>query len=77
MEWVPVVAVVLVLAAFTALGAPIAALCFRALPRKGAAFALPTALVPFAVTVFWVGQVTFGYHALLVGVAVVSSRCSI
>jgi len=71
MEWVPVLAYLLVLGGFTALGAPIATLVFRALPRKGAAFALPTALVPFTLTVFWVGHYTFGLHALGFGVAVV------
>ena len=71
MEWTPVVAYLLVAAAFTALGAPIAAALFRHLPRKGAAFALPTALVPFAISVFWIGQLTFGLHTLLLGLGIV------
>jgi uncharacterized membrane protein len=69
MEWTPLVGYLLALAALTALGALIAAPLFRPLPRKGAAFALPTALVPFAIVLFIVGQVTFGLHT--VGVAVI------
>lgn len=71
MEWIPLFGYLLVLAALTVLGAPIAALLFRDLPRKGAAFALPTALIPFTISVFWIGQLTFGLHTLLLGVAVV------
>ncbi|MFO7927435.1 DUF2298 domain-containing protein [Natronomonas sp.] len=71
MEWAFVVAYLIALAVFTALGAPIAAAFFRYLPRRGAAFALPAALVPFTIAVFWVGQLTFGLHALGVGVGVV------
>ena len=52
----------LAMAALTGLGAPIAAHLFRGLPRRGTAFALPAALIPFAVFVFWIGQVTFGVH---------------
>ncbi|WP_336134072.1 DUF2298 domain-containing protein [Natronomonas amylolytica] len=70
MEWLPVLVYLLAPAALTVLGAPIAALLFRSLPRKGAAFALPTALVPFTITVFWVGQLTFGLHTLVVGLGV-------
>ncbi|MEF8914720.1 DUF2298 domain-containing protein [Natronomonas sp.] len=70
MEWFPVLVYLLAPAALTVLGAPVAALLFRALPRKGAAFALPTALVPFTITVFWVGQLTFGLHTLVVGLGV-------
>jgi YYY domain-containing protein len=71
MEWFVLAVYLVALAALTALGAPIAALLFRALPRNGAAFALPTALVPFTVVVFWVGQLTFGLHTLAVGVGAV------
>ncbi|MFT4882738.1 MAG: YYY domain-containing protein [Natronomonas sp.] len=70
MEWFPVLVYLLAPAVLTVLGAPIAALLFRSLPRKGAAFALPTALVPFTITVFWVGQLTFGLHTLVVGLGV-------
>jgi len=62
---------VLAFAVLTAAGAPLATLPFAHLPRRGAAFALPTALVPFAVVVFWVGQVTFGVHTVVVGALVV------
>ena len=73
MDWIPVLAYLLVLAAFTAAGAPIAAALFDALPRKGAAFALPAALVPFTIAVFWIGQLTFGLHTLLLGVGAVAT----
>lgn len=71
MEWIPVFAYLLVAAGLTALGAPLAAALFDHLPRRGAAFALPTAMVPFAIAVFWIGQLTFGFHTLLLGLAVV------
>lgn len=71
MEWIPVLAYLLVVGAFTALGAPLSAALFDHLPRRGAAFALPTAMVPFAIAVFWIGQLTFGLHTLLLGIAAV------
>lgn len=71
MEWILVLVYLLAVAALTLLGTPIATLIFRDLPRKGAAFGLPTALVPFTIAVFWVGQLTFGLHTLVFGVAVV------
>ncbi|WP_435118039.1 DUF2298 domain-containing protein [Halolamina sp. C58] len=71
MEWLPVLAYLALVAAFTAIGAPIAAALFEHLPRKGAAFALPTALVPFAILIFWIGQLTFGLHTLLLGLGIV------
>ncbi len=77
MEWIPVLAYLLVAAAFTAVGAPIAAALFRHLPRNGAAFALPTALVPFAIAVFWIGQLTFGLHTLLLGVGIVLAGAAV
>jgi YYY domain-containing protein len=71
MEWFVLAKYLLALGVLTALGAPIAAAFFRPLPRRGAAFALPAALVPFTIVVFWVGQLTFGLHTLAVGVAAV------
>ena len=71
MEWFVLAVYLVALAVLTALGAPIAAPLFRALPRNGAAFALPSALVPFTLVVFWVGQLTFGLHTLAVGVGAV------
>lgn len=72
MEFVPVLRWVLVLALLAVLGAPIAAVVFRPLPRRGAAFSLPVALVVFAVATFWLGQVTYGRHAVVAGVLVVA-----
>ncbi|PSP33224.1 hypothetical protein BRC63_10710 [Halobacteriales archaeon QH_10_70_21] len=71
MEWFVLAVYLLALAVLTAVGAPIAALLFRSLPRNGAAFALPSALVPFTIVVFWIGQLTFGLHTLVAGVAAV------
>lgn len=70
MEYLVVLRYLLAFAFLTALGAPIAALVFHELPRRGAAFALPTALIPFAIAIFWVGQVTFGLHTILLAVGV-------
>ena len=58
-------------AALTAVGAPLAAAVFPRLPRSGAALALPAAVVPLALFVFWIGQVTFGLHTVVVGLAFV------
>ncbi|MFW5939714.1 MAG: DUF2298 domain-containing protein, partial [Halolamina sp.] len=71
MEWLPVLTYLVAVAALTAVGAPIAAALFRHLPRTGAAFALPSALVPFAISIFWIGQVTFGLHTILLGLGIV------
>lgn len=59
------------LALLTALGAPVAATVFARFPRRGAAFALPTALAVLATVVFLVGQVTFGRHTVVLGVFLV------
>jgi YYY domain-containing protein len=71
MEWLILVVYLLALGVLTAVGAPIAAALFRPLPRRGAAFALPAALVPFTIVVFWVGQLTFGLHTLGFGLGAV------
>ena len=73
MEWAPILQWSIVLALLTALGAPIAATVFRPLPRRGAAFSLPVALVVLAVVTFWLGQVTYGRHAVVAGVLVVGA----
>jgi YYY domain-containing protein len=72
MEYLVVVRYLLVFAVLTVLGAPVGALVFRELPRRGAPFALPTGLIPFAVAVFWIGQVTFGDHTVVLAVGVVA-----
>jgi len=71
MEFGLVLVWVLAFGALTAGGAPLAAALFGNLPRKGAPFALPTALVMFAIVVFWIGQVTFGAHTVLFAALVV------
>jgi YYY domain-containing protein len=72
MEYIVVLRYLVVFGGLTALGAPIAALLFAELPRRGAAFALPTALIPLAVAVFWIGQVSFGLHAVLLAVGLLA-----
>jgi len=72
MEWVPILRWSLVLALLTALGAPVAAAVFRPLPRRGAAFSLPVALVVLAVATFWLGQVTYGRHTVVLGVVILA-----
>jgi len=70
MEWLFVLQWLLVLGGLAAAGAPLAAWLFTTLPRRGAAFSLPITLLSVALVVFWVGQVTFGVHTVLVGVFV-------
>lgn len=75
MEIVPVLRFLLGFAVLACLGAPVAAIGFRAFPHRGARFAIPTAMLPFAVVVFWIGHISFGPGtvfaslALLVGAA--------
>jgi len=71
MEWLALLPWLLMMAVLTGVGAPIAASIFGALPRKGAAFALPTALIPVAILVFWIGQITFGPHTVVLAVLLV------
>ena len=71
MEWLALLPWLLMMAVLTGVGAPIAASLFGALPRKGAAFALPTALIPVAILVFWIGQITFGPHTVVLAVLLV------
>jgi YYY domain-containing protein len=61
----------LVFAALTAIGAPIAAVLFDRLPKRGAAFSLPAALIPLTILVFWIGQVSFGMGTIWLGVGIV------
>jgi YYY domain-containing protein len=72
MEVVAVSKYLLAFALLAAIGAPVAALVFRDLPRRGGSLAIPTALVPFAVVVFWVGQVTFGLHVVVLALVAVA-----
>jgi YYY domain-containing protein len=72
MEWLLVLRWLAVLAVFAAVGAPLAAWLFAPLSRRGAAFALPVSVLGVALVTFWVGQVTFGPHAVLAGVAAVA-----
>lgn len=65
MEYLLVLSWLLLMAALTALGAPLAALTFRPLPKRGAAFALPSTLIVFTILVFWIGQVAYGSWTLL------------
>jgi len=71
MEALPILVWSIAVALLSTAGAPIAALVFKPLPYRGAAFSLPASLLPLSVIVFWVGQMTFGIHTLAVGVLVV------
>lgn len=54
-------------------GLPIAAVLGRALPDRGAGFALPVALVVLYVPIYWVGHVRYGTVAIGAGVAVLAA----
>lgn len=73
MEYGVILVYLLPLVGLTVIGAPIAALVFRDLPTRGAPFSLPTALVPFAIAVFWIGQVSYGRHTTLLAAGVVAT----
>jgi len=60
-------------ALLTVLGAPIAALVFERFPHRGAAFSLPVSMLVVTTVVFLVGQVTFGFPTLVVGMGAVAS----
>ncbi|MCD2203716.1 DUF2298 domain-containing protein [Halobacterium sp. KA-6] len=77
MEFLVLVSWLLIMAVLTTLGAPLAVLAFRSLPRRGAAFALPAALIPFAILVFWVGQFTFGINTILLSVVIIAGGASL
>jgi YYY domain-containing protein len=70
MEWLLVGRWLLTLGVLTAVGAPLAAWLFPRLPRRGAAFALPVALLTVAVVVFLLGQITFGLETVIAGIVV-------
>jgi YYY domain-containing protein len=61
----------LVFAALAVIGAPLAAVVFRQFPRRGAAFAIPAALLPTVLLVFWIGQATFGFRTVFASLLVV------
>jgi YYY domain-containing protein len=73
MEFVALFRWVFVLGILTVLGAPLSAVVFRPLSRRGAAFSLPVALVVLAITVFWFGQLTYGRATVVAGVLVVAA----
>lgn len=77
MEWLLVLEWLLALFVLTAIGAPLAAWLFPAFPRKGAAFALPVTLLGVALVVFWIGQVTFGWHAVIAAVLVTAGASTL
>jgi len=73
MELVALFRWVFVLGLLTVLGAPLAAVVFRPLSRRGGAFSLPVALVVLAITVFWLGQLTYGRATVVASVLVVAA----
>jgi len=70
MEYGLVVRWLVVYGGLAALGRPVAARLCSTLPGRGVGFALPTALVVFGTTAYWVGHLTFGPVALGAGLAV-------
>ena len=72
-EYLPIAVYLLFFAAIAAVGAPISAALFRELPEKGAAFAIPAASIPFAIVVFWVGQLSFGRHTIALALGAVAA----
>ena len=77
MEWLLLAKWLTVLALLAAAGAPLSAWLFPRLPRRGAAFSLPVALLGLATVVFLVGQVTFGRHTVAVGVLAVAGTSAL
>lgn len=73
MEWVPIVAWVIVTALLAVLGAPLAAAVFRHLPGLGGAFAVHVAIVPLGLVSFWVGQFHYGWATLMVALGVLAA----
>jgi YYY domain-containing protein len=71
MEVTPILWWLVALAVLTVAGAQLAAAVFDPLPRRGAAFALPSSLLVVAVAVFWLGQLTYGRHTVVAGLLVV------
>ncbi len=72
MEYGFVVGWVVVFAALSVLGAPIAARLFPDWPTRGIGFALPITLLVMGVTAFWVGRIAFGGPAVVAGLVVVA-----
>jgi YYY domain-containing protein len=70
MEWIALLKWLLAFAALAGVGAPVAAWLCPRLPRRGAAFSLPVALLAVALVAFLVGQVTYGRHTVFLAVAV-------
>lgn len=78
MEVALVVLWLVVVLSLAAIGTPIAATLFAALPRTGSAMGLPVALAGLALGSFWVGQWRFdgvGIALVLLGLVVASALC--
>jgi YYY domain-containing protein len=60
------------LALLTILGAPITAVVFERFPHRGAAFSLPVSMLVVTTVIFLVGQFTFGFWTLVVGMGVLA-----
>jgi YYY domain-containing protein len=73
MELVAVFRWVFALGLLTVLGAPLAGVIFSPLSRRGSAFSLPVALVVLAITVFWLGQLTYGRVTVFTSVLVLAA----
>jgi len=73
MEYGAVVVWWVALVGLGAVGLPIAAFVLRTLPDRGAALALPTALVVLFVPVYWLGHVHFGPVTVAAGAVVLAA----
>ncbi len=73
MEWGVVLRYVVVLGVLTGVGAPLAAWAFERFPARGAAFALPVALLPVTLLTVWIGQVAFGRWTYLLAIGLVGA----
>ncbi|MFC7073906.1 DUF2298 domain-containing protein [Halovenus rubra] len=73
MEYILILRWGVILTLLTLIGAPISALVFSPLPRRGAAFSLPVTLVLLATFTLLAGQVTFGLHTVVLGVVLITS----
>jgi YYY domain-containing protein len=69
MEYALVVTWLVAYGLLAALGLPVAARLLAPLPGRGAGFAVPVSLLLVGTGAYWVGQVGYGLHALVAGLA--------
>ncbi|KTG25122.1 DUF2298 domain-containing protein [Haloferax profundi] len=77
MEYALVVRWLVMFAALWAVGLPLSTRLFRRLPGHGAGFTLPVSLVVVTLPVYYVGHLSFGPAALLVGLGVLVAAAAL